>query len=220
MAFQGDYFIDRYSQSAAEQTPPITRMLDLEIPVGAGTDATRVASYNPFISLYWMVSGKTVGGTTLYSEANRLDRMEALRRYAVGSSWFSSEDGKKGAIVPGQLANLAVLSDDYFSIPEAQIKQLESVLTIVGGKIVYVSKEFINLAPPPLPVLPEWSPVAHYGGYYSKPTPIAAAAKVLHFCTALCNHLHRATCRTRSNLNSVGSLSSLWGDIGCDCFAF
>ena len=94
------------------------------MPVGAGTDATRVSSYNPFVSLYWLITGKTVGGTTLYPEDNRLERMEALRLYTVGSSWFSSEDGKKGSIAPGQLADLSVLSADYFSIPEDQIKRL------------------------------------------------------------------------------------------------
>ena len=124
------------------------------VPVGAGTDATRVASYNPFVSLYWLVTGKTVGGTTLYPETNRLERTEALRLYTVGSSWFSSDEGKKGSIAAGQLADLAVLSADYFSIPEEQIKQLESVLTIVGGKVVYATKEFAKLAPPPLPVSP------------------------------------------------------------------
>jgi hypothetical protein len=88
--------------------------------------------------------------------------MEALRLYTVGSSWFSGEDGKKGAIVPGQLADLAVLSEDYFSIPEDRIKHLESVLTIVGGKPVYAAAEFKHLDPPPLPVSPGWSPVQHY----------------------------------------------------------
>lgn len=221
MAFQGDYFIDRYGKQAAERTPPIARMLEMDVPVGAGTDATRVASYNPFVSLYWMVSGKTVGGTLLYPEKNRLSRMEALRLYTVGSSWFSSEEGKKGAIVAGQLADLAVLSEDYFSISEEQIKRLEAVLTIVGGKVVYAAKEFSDLAPPLPPVLPEWSPVAYYGGYYSLPAPVSAASKALHLCTTLCNHLHRATCRTAaSTLNTAGSLSGLWGGIGCDCFAF
>src|SRR5258705_10040061 len=105
-------------------------MLELGVPVGAGTDATRVSSYNPFVSLYWLITGNTVGGLDLYPEANCLDRMEALRLYTVGSSWFSTEDGKKGAIVPGQLADLALLSGDYFSIPAADIKQLESVLTM------------------------------------------------------------------------------------------
>lgn len=218
MAFQGEYFVDRYGKQAAEHTPPITRMLEMEIPVGAGTDATRVASYNPFVALYWLISGKTVGGTSLYSK-NRLDRMEALRLYTVGSSWFSSEDGKKGAIVPGQLADLAVLSDDFFSIPEQRIKHLESVLTIVGGKVVYATKEFKDLDPPSISVLPEWSPVASYGGYYSTPA-VPAAAKAIHLCTALCNHIHKATCRTASSLNTAGSLFGFWGGVGCDCFAF
>src|SRR5437762_4920423 len=167
MAFQGEYFVDRYGAKQAERTPPIRRMLELGVPVGAGTDATRVASYNPFVALYWLITGKTVGGTALYPENHRLEQMEALRLYTVGSSWFSSEEGKKGSITPGQLADIAVLSADYFSIPEEQIKQLESVLTIVGGKVVYAATEFARLSPPPLPVSPDWSPVKTYGGYWA-----------------------------------------------------
>src|SRR5262249_30769558 len=144
------------------------QMLQTGIPVGAGTDATRVASYNPWVSLYWMTAGRTVGGTLLYPEANRLDRAEALRRYTQGSAWFSGEETKKGAIAPGQLADLAVLSADYFSVPDEEIKSIESLLTIVDGKIVHGAEEYANLAPPPLPVLPEWSPVKEYGGYYRR----------------------------------------------------
>jgi predicted amidohydrolase YtcJ len=165
MAYQGETFIARYGIAQAERSPPIKRMLAAGVPVGAGTDATRVASYNPFVSLYWLISGRTVGGTQMYTDANRFERMEALRLWTVGSSWFSSEDGKKGALAPGQLADCAVLSADYFSIPEEDIKGLESVLTIVGGKPVYAAAEFKDLSPPPLPVSPEWSPVAAYGGY-------------------------------------------------------
>jgi predicted amidohydrolase YtcJ len=166
MAFQGEYFVNRYGAKQAERTPPIRRMLDLGVPVGAGTDATRVASYNPLVALYWLVTGKTLGGAALYPEGNRLERMEALRLFTVGSSWFSSEEGKKGSIALGQLADLAVLSADYFSIPEEQIKQLESVLTITGGKVVYAAAPFSRLAPPPLPVSPDWSPVKTYGGHW------------------------------------------------------
>ena len=165
MAFQGEYFVDRYGAKQAQRTPPIRRMLELGVPVGAGTDATRVSSYNPFVSLYWLITGKTVGGMTLYPEANRLDRQEALRLYTVGSSWFSNEEGKKGSLLPGQLADLSVLSADYFSIPTEEIKHLESVLTIVGGRIVFGAGEFQRLDPPPLPVSPDWSPVKTYGGY-------------------------------------------------------
>ena len=137
MAFQGEYFLDRYGKQAAERTPPVRRMLELGIPVGAGTDATRVSSYNPWLALYWLVAGKTVGGATLYSEANRLGREEALKLYTQGSSWFSGESGKKGTIASGQLADVTALTEDYFSVPEEKIKGIESVLTIVGGQIVY-----------------------------------------------------------------------------------
>jgi predicted amidohydrolase YtcJ len=165
MAYQGERFIERYGRAKAEQSPPVKRMLAAGVPLGAGTDATRVASYNPFVSLYWLITGKTVGGTPLYTDANRLDRMDALRLWTAGSAWFSSEQGRKGALAPGQLADLAVLSADYFSIPDEDIKRLESVLTLVGGKAVHAAAEFAALAPPALPVLPAWSPVAKFGGY-------------------------------------------------------
>jgi hypothetical protein len=215
MAFQGEYFVDRYGKAQAERAPPIRRMLEIGVPVGAGTDGTRVASYNPFVSLYWLVTGKTVGGTALYPEANRLERMEALRLYTVGSSWFSGEAGQKGAIVPGQLADLAVLSADYFSIPEEEIKRLQSVFTLVGGKVVYGAGEFARLAPPPLPVMPEWSPVATYGGYV-RPGTHAAAREQGHACVA-----------SPITLTSIGAKAQQWrravselGELACDCFAF
>ncbi len=167
MAFQGEHFIARYGAKAAEQAPPVKRMIEIGVPVGGGTDATRVASYNPWISLYWLVTGKTVGGTSLYQKENCLDRMEALRLFTTGSAWFSSEEERKGSIETGKFADLAVLSDDYFSVPEEQIKKLESVLTIIGGKIVHGKGNFERLASPPVPVSPAWSPVAVYGGYAS-----------------------------------------------------
>jgi predicted amidohydrolase YtcJ len=179
MAFQGEYFRDRYGDVALKRTPPVAEMLRIGLPVGAGTDATRVASYNPFVSLYWLVTGKTVGGLAMYPDGNRQDRMEALRLWTVGSSWFSGDDGKKGSIVPGQLADLAVLSADYFSVPEEEIRHLESVLTVVGGRTVYAAEEFSKLAPPSPRVLPEWSPVAIYGGY-AKRLPVAARSMVQH----------------------------------------
>jgi predicted amidohydrolase YtcJ len=165
MAYQGEYFLDRYGKQATERSPPITQMLKMGVPVGAGTDGTRVASYNPWVALYWLVAGKTVGGTVLYPELNRLDRTEALRRYTLGSAWFSGEENKKGAVEVGRLADLAVLSADYFSVPEEQIKRIVSVLTVVGGKVVYASEDFANLSPAALPVSPDWSPIKHYGDY-------------------------------------------------------
>ncbi len=115
MAYQGEYFVARYGPKAAERTPPVRRMINMGVRVGAGTDATRVASYNPWVSLSWLVTGKTLGGLSLYPAANRLDRDAALRLWTEANSWFSTETGKKGQIKSGQLADLVVLSDDYFS---------------------------------------------------------------------------------------------------------
>jgi predicted amidohydrolase YtcJ len=166
MAFAGEYFVQRYGKEMAGHAPPVRKMLEMGIPVGAGTDGTRVSSYNPWPSLYWLVSGKSVGGTQLFSDDNKLSREEALRLFAVGSAWFSQEENIKGRIAPGQYADFAVLTEDYFSIPEERIKNIESLLTVVGGEAVYAAKPFEDLAPPPLPpVKPEWSPVAFYGGY-------------------------------------------------------
>lgn len=171
MAFAGEYYAERYGKEAAASAPPLRKLLDSGVPMGAGTDLTRVSSYNPWLSLYWMVSGKTVGGTQLYAKENRLTREEALRLYTLGSAWFSGEEDVKGRIAPGQYADFAVLSADYLSVPEEQIKNIESVLTVVAGKIVYAVRPFKNFAPAPLPaVIPAWSPVAHFGGY-QKPHP-------------------------------------------------
>src|SRR5271170_6269476 len=214
MAFQGEYFVDRYGAQQAKRTPPLRRMLEMGVPVGAGTDATRVSSYNPYLSLYWLITGKTLGGLTLYTEENRLDRGQALKLYTIGSSWFSTEDGKKGALAPGQLADLAVLSGDYFSVPEEEIKHLESVLTVVGGKVVYATEEFSKLAPPALPVSPGWSPVKEYGGYAKQSSQQVGTSH-----SACCSHVEAsADGWTRSHLQVLGEFG-LWG-LGCDCFAF
>jgi hypothetical protein len=109
---------------------------------------------------------------------------------------------------------LAVLSADYFSIPDEEIKQLESVLTIVGGKIVYATEEFSKFAPPALPVSPSWSPVNEYGGYAKGPREVVGASH-----SASCSHVATsAPEQTKSHLQVLGELG-LWG-LGCDCFAF
>ena len=225
MAYQGEYFIERYGKQAVERTPPIRKMLDMGIPVGAGTDATRVASYNPWVSLYWMVTGKTVGGVSMYPDKNRLTREEALQLYTQGSSWFSSESGKKGAIAVGQLADLVALTDDYFSVPEEQIKSIESALTIVGGKIVHARDEFAPHSPPSLPVLPEWSPVKAFGGY-GAPLDIRKAARagvpVEHTHTQECHHhgcAHALQQLFTAAEAAQNRFADFWG-LGCDCFAF
>lgn len=226
MAYQGEYFLQRYGKKAAERTPPIRRMLELGIPVGAGTDATRVASYNPWVSLYWLTTGKTVGGAPLYSESNLLQRAEALRLYTQGSSWFSTESGKKGALAPGQFADFAVLTKDYFSVPDEEIKGIESLLTVVGGKIVHATDEFSRFAPPALPVLPEWSPVKVFGGYGAPLDPLKAARAGVpmprHQHTSACTQsgCHHAWNQLLAGVQSAKNRYSEFFGPGCDCFAF
>ena len=212
MAFQGEYFVERYGRATAERTPPIQRMLRSGIPVGAGTDATRVASYNPWVSLYWLVTGKTVGGLKLYRASNTLDREQALRLWTEANSWFSGESAKKGQIKAGQLADIAVLSDDYFNVADDRIADITSVLTLLGGRAVHASGDFSNLAPPLPPAMPDWSPVNYYGGYQSPNEAVAAAVArsgaqpvAAHGCHGAHPHSPQFT---------------PWGDFGCTCWAF
>jgi predicted amidohydrolase YtcJ len=207
MAFQGEYFINRYGKQAAERTPPVRRMLEMGVPVGAGTDATRVASYNPWTSLAWLVTGKTVGGTSLYPEQNLITREQALRLYTVGSAWFSRQESAKGQIKPGQLADLAVLSADFFEVPAEQIRAIESLMTVVGGVIVHGAGAFAVHAPASIPVLPEWSPVARFGGHYPMELVCANATRGGGFT---CGHGHGPLGRD--------ALSHFGG--GCSCWAF
>jgi predicted amidohydrolase YtcJ len=201
MAYQGEYFVNRYGAKAAERTPPVAEILRMGIPVAAGTDATRVASHNPWVCLYWLVTGKTVGGLSLYPEANRLSREQALRLYTQAGPWFSSEDGAKGALTVGQFADLAVLSDDYFKVDAERIRGIESVLTVVDGKVVHAAAPFAELAPRPLPVSPDWSPVGVYGGFGGKGSDTPRRE------------------RERKPNAFGGGAHELWGIRGCECWA-
>lgn len=172
MAYQGEYYIRRYGAESVKRKPPLRKMLQMGLPVGAGTDGTRVASYHPWTCLWWMVTSKTVGGTVMHDEADRLTREEALQLYTQGSAWFSHDDDKKGTLGVGHFADLAVLSDDYFTVSPDEIRGLESVMTVVGGRIVHGSEEFASHAPELPAASPDWSPVARFSGYdNSQPVP-------------------------------------------------
>lgn len=223
MAYQGEYFVERYGARAAEATPPVRRMLESGVPVGAGTDATRVASYNPWVSLSWLVTSKTVGGLALYPQRNRLDRETALRLWTEANTWFSSEPGKKGQIKVGQLADLALLSDDYFAVPEAGIAHLRSVLTILGGKVVHGDGDYAPLAPELPPPMPDWSPVATFGGYWRAPE--AQPRQVLSGCGCGCGCDSACNVHGHAHLHAlqadvpVGDPRGFWGAFGCSCWA-
>ncbi|WP_299653447.1 amidohydrolase [uncultured Jannaschia sp.] len=219
MAFQGEDFVERYGAAAAEATPPIRRMLEAGVPVGAGTDATRVASYNPWVALAWLVTGRTIGGTSLYPARNRLDRTEALRLWTEANTWFSTETGKKGQIKAGQLADLVLLSDDYFTVPDAEIAGITSVLTFLGGAAVHATQDFDGMAPPLPPAMPDWSPVRHYAAPAPAPLETARIAKGCG-CGSACNvhgHAHAGAWTAGVPTTDRGAF---WGALGCSCWAF
>ncbi len=218
MAYQGEYFVERYGAKAAERTPPIRQMMAAGIPVGAGTDATRVASYNPWVSLSWLVTSKTVGGLRLYPVANRLDRETALRLWTEANTWFSNEQGKKGQIKAGQLADLALLSDDYFAVAEDEIVRLRSVLTLLGGKVVYGEGDFAKLAPPAPKPMPDWSPVATFGGYWRQPEAAQKLASACGCASACTVHGHDHAAALGASVPAA-DVQSFWGAIGCGCWA-
>jgi predicted amidohydrolase YtcJ len=225
MAYQGEYFVERYGAAAAASTPPVAKMLAMGARVSAGTDATRVASYNPWVSLAWLTTGRTVGGLRIYPESNCLDRETALRMWTENVVWFSNEEGTKGRIESGQLADLLVPDRDYFSCPDEEISDISSELTMVGGKIVYAAGDFANLdqgAPPP--AMPDWSPVRVFGGYAGGARVDADTERVENI-TASCACTHRCTLHGHDHAKGwtanlpIQDLKSFWGALGCACWA-
>lgn len=227
MAYQGEYFVERYGAGAAEATPPVKRMLEKGVKVSAGTDATRVASYNPWVSLSWLVTGKTVGGMQLYPQRNCLDREAALRMWTENVTWFSNEVGKKGRIEAGMLADLVVPDRDFFACPESEIADTTALLTMVGGKVVYAAGPFQahdEGAPPP--AMPDWSPVRSFGGYGgwgdAEGAPLQKAMRHAALSCACANncsvHGHQHATAWSSKL-PIADLKSFWGALGCACWA-
>ncbi|RVT97759.1 amidohydrolase [Rhodovarius crocodyli] len=218
MAYQGEYFVERYGARAAEATPPVAKMLEMGVKVSAGTDATRVASYNPWVGLYWLVTGRTVGGTRITPERNTLDRETALRMLTEKVTWFSNEEGKKGQIAVGQLADLAVLDRDYFSVPGDEIQDITSVLTVVGGRIVHGASDYAPLAPDLPPAMPDWSPVRRFGGYQQRrQTPFARAVSC---CATSCGVHGHDHARAWASATPAGQDRGFWGALGCSCWSF
>ena len=219
MAYQGEYFVERYGARAAEATPPIAKMLEMGVTVSAGTDATRVASYNPWVSLYWMVTGKTLGGLRLTPELNTLDRDTALRMWTENVTWFSNEEGKKGRIAIGQLADLAVLDRDYFSVPGDDIQDITSLLTIVGGRVVHGAGDYAGLAPPMPPAMPDWSPARTFRGYHDR-TPAERPVAMARCCDSACGVHGHEHARAWAAQTPAGRDRGFWGALGCSCWAF
>ena len=203
-------------------------MLEKGVKVSAGTDATRVASYNPWVSLAWLITGMTVGGLRLYPQRNCLDRETALRMWTEKVTWFSNEEGRKGRIEAGQFADLIVPDRDFFACAESEIAGISSELTVVGGRIVYGAGDFKALdgaAPPP--AMPDWSPVRSFGGYGNwagADQRVRANALRVHAMNACGGHnpctIHgHDHAHARSARIPASDLASFWGALGCACWA-
>jgi len=145
MYFGGEDLVRRQGPDAARRIPPVVTGDRLGVAIGGGTDAHRVASYNPFTSLQWFLDGKTVVGTPIRGPEETPDRLAALRFYTMGSAWFSFDEDVRGSLEAGKLADLAVLSADYLTVPLDEIGNLESVLTLLGGEVVYAAGDFAAL---------------------------------------------------------------------------
>ena len=138
MYLDGDKALHRHGEKNLERMPPINTALKMGITIGAGTDAHRVADYNPFIALRWMLDGKSASGRKLRGNDEIPTRMQALKMYTSGSAWLAHDEHQRGTLEVGKLADLAVLSDDYLQVPIEKMANIHSKLTMVGGKIVHI----------------------------------------------------------------------------------
>jgi predicted amidohydrolase YtcJ len=139
LALTGERNVELWGWEKARNVPPLRALVQSGMPLSAGTGAFRSANYSPMLALWWLVTGKTIAGSTIRNPSQNLTRAEALRLYTIGSAWSTFEEGRKGSIEVGKYADLAVLNADYLTVPEEQIRSLQSLLTIVGGRIVYAT---------------------------------------------------------------------------------
>jgi len=145
MYYDGERELKARGEAALKNMPPMRTALKAGVVIGAGTDAHRVANYSPFIALRWMLDGKSAGGVALRGPQETPNRLEALRMYTSGSAWLAHDDSRRGTLAPGKLADLAVLSKDYLTVPVEEIGGIQSLLTLVGGRAVYADGPFAAL---------------------------------------------------------------------------
>ena len=155
-------------------------------------------------------------GTADEERWRRCQRMAQL--WTDKSTWFSNEVGKKGRVCVGQLADAAVLDQDYFGCPEDRIRDITSVLTIVGGKPVYGAEEFAGVAPALPPAMLDWAPPNRFGGYRPR---LGADQKyaALCACDSRCNVHGHAHLDSWGKAIPASDAQGFWGALGCSCFA-
>lgn len=137
--YEGDDLFRDVGENLAHCYKPMRTYLDRGIPVIATSDVPSTVGFDPAVGLYALVTRRTHKGT-LIAPQEAVTREEALRAYTVSSPWLTREEEIKGRLMPGMLADVAVLDRDYFTIPEEQIKQMRVALTVLGGEVVYEAR--------------------------------------------------------------------------------
>jgi hypothetical protein len=179
------------------------------------------------VSLAWLVTGKTISGLRMYPQRNLLDRETALRMWTEYVTWFSNEDGNKGRIAVGQLADLMVPDRDFFACAEQDIVDTTSLLTVVGGRIVWGAGPFSRYDTPVPPAMPDWSPVRRFGGYGGwgatqrdgAPLQRAAAGAGACGCASACGLHGHAHAKAWGSPLPTADAKGFWGAFGCSCWA-
>jgi predicted amidohydrolase YtcJ len=203
MSADGEAYVAKWGKEAAEDAPAFGRIKKMGVPFALGTDGNRASSHNPWVGVQWLVTGKTQGGLRHAADRNLMSREEALRAYSAAGAWMSNEEDKKGTLSVGKWADLAVLSDDYLTVPEGRISQLSSVLTMVGGKVVYGDGKYASLAPAAPKVAPDWLPISKYPGY-TKSTSVESGEQFA------------AAALDAAMPTAIGADGTQW-TIGCGC---
>jgi predicted amidohydrolase YtcJ len=144
LVLTGEGYAELSGLAKARNAPPLRAMIAAGVPLGGGTDGFLASNYSPMLSLWWLVTGKTVAGSAIRDKNQNITRAEALRMYTIGSAALTGEERRKGSIEVDKFADLAVLNADYLTVPEDQIRSLESLLTMVGGRIVYSARPFTH----------------------------------------------------------------------------
>jgi predicted amidohydrolase YtcJ len=146
--FGGERLQKEVGAEAAREMPRIVTAMKLGLTVTGGTDAHRVSSYNPFVALQWYLDGTTIGGIKTRDDAEAPSRRQALEMYTRNTAYAANDDDKRGTLEPGKYADLAVLSADYLTAPVKDVGKIRSLLTMVGGTVVYAAPPFAALEPP------------------------------------------------------------------------
>lgn len=138
--FQAKQFEEKYGSLSLSYSPLLREAINLDIPVGFGTDAHRVMDFNPFVALQWLVTGKSIDGKEGRKLEHLLTPYEALKLYTKGSSYFLPDADLRGELTVGKYADLAILNQNLFTVPSNQIQNIRSDLTMVGGQVVFTSE--------------------------------------------------------------------------------